>query len=169
MKIILIGIMGVGKTTIGKELSKKLNFKMIDMDDEIEKDEKMTISNIFDKYGEDKFREIESNLLRKLILEDNIIISTGGGIIKKEENINLLKNEDNVIFLDGNIETILRHLYNNGVNSRPLLKNSKNLKETIKNILDERYEKYKQSSTIQINVDNKNIDEVVSQILVYIS
>ena len=168
MKIILIGIMGVGKTTIGKQLSKKLNFKMVDMDDEIEKAEKMTISNIFDKYGEDKFRKIESNLLRKLTLEDNIIISTGGGIIKKEENRKLLKNEDNVIFLDANIETILKHLYN-GINSRPLLENSTNLKETIKNILDERYEKYKESSTIKINVDNKNIDEVVSQILVYIS
>ena len=168
MKIILIGIMGVGKTTIGKELSKKLNFKMIDMDNEIEKNQKMTISNIFDKYGEDKFREIEANLLSKLILEDNIIISTGGGIIKKQENRNLLKNEDNVIFLDGNIETILRHL-NNGVDSRPLLKNSSNLKKIIKRLFDERYEKYKQSASIIVSVDNKNIDEVVSQILVYIS
>ena len=168
MKIILIGIMGVGKTTIGKELSNILNLKFIDMDEEIEKDEKTTISNIFDKYGEDKFREIEANLLNKLILEDNIIISTGGGIIKKQENINLLKSQDNVIFLNGSIETIVSHLYNE-INNRPLLKNSTNLKETIKNLLNERYEKYKESSKIEISVDNKNIDEVVSQILVYIS
>ena len=65
MKIILIGLMGAGKTTIGKELSNKLNLRFIDMDDEIEKQSKMSIVDIFEKYGENRFREIESKLLEK--------------------------------------------------------------------------------------------------------
>lgn len=167
MKIILIGLMGAGKTTIGKELSNKLNLRFIDMDDEIEKQSKMSIVDIFEKYGENRFREIESKLLEKIALEDDIIISTGGGIIKVDDNRKLLKKQDNVVFLNGSIDTLVKNV-SNDMYKRPLLKDSTDLYIKIEELLKERYEKYKESSNIIIDINNKNINEVVSQILVYI-
>lgn len=167
MKIILIGLMGAGKTTIGKELSNKLNLRFIDMDDEIEKQSKMSIVDIFEKYGENRFREIESKLLEKIALEDDIIISTGGGIIKIDDNCKLLKKQDNVVFLNGSIDTLVKNV-SNDIYKRPLLKDSTDLYIKIEELLSERYEKYKESSNIIIDINNKNINEVVSQILVYI-
>ncbi|SCH10408.1 MULTISPECIES: shikimate kinase [unclassified Romboutsia] len=166
MKLILIGLMGSGKTTIGKELSIKLGYKFIDMDDEIEKSEGMTIVEIFEKYGEKKFRDLETDLLKKIILQDDVIISTGGGIIKEKINRELLKEQENVIFLDGNITTLINHL-SFECEKRPLLKNTDDLYKKIEELLKERYEKYKESSRIKIDINNKNINEVVSQILVY--
>ena len=81
MKIILIGFMGVGKTSVGQMLAKKLNFNFIDTDYEIEKVSSETIPNIFEIYGEDYFRKIENNILKKVLKENNVVISTGGGII----------------------------------------------------------------------------------------
>ena len=159
--------MGAGKTTIGKELSNKLNLRFIDMDDEIEKQSKMSIVDIFEKYGENRFREIESKLLEKIALEDDIIISTGGGIIKVDDNRKLLKKQDNVVFLNGSIDTLVKNV-SNDIYKRPLLKDSTDLYIKIEELLKERYEKYKESSNIIIDINNKNINEVVSQILVYI-
>jgi len=167
MKLVLIGFMGVGKTSVGKKLAKKLNFKFIDTDYEIEKLENKTISQIFEDYEEKYFRSLETKVLKNSLKEKNIIISTGGGIITNKENYEILKNEKNVIFLDASVETIISHLYNE-INKRPLLKNSKNLSDKIEELLSIRYEKYKEVSDILIKVDNKNIDEVISQILVYI-
>jgi len=167
MKLVLIGFMGVGKTSVGKKIAKKLDFKFIDTDYEIEKLENKTISQIFEDYGEEYFRSLETKVLKNSLKEKNIIISTGGGIITNKENYEILKNEKNVIFLDASVETIISHLYNE-TNKRPLLKNSKNLSDKIEELLSIRYEKYKEVSDILIKVDNKNIDEVISQILVYI-
>ena len=167
MKLILIGFMGVGKTSVGKKLAEKLNLKFIDTDYEIEKSENKTISQIFEDYGERYFRTLETKVLKNALKEKNIIISTGGGIITNEENYKILKNEKNVIFLDASAETIINHLCYE-TNKRPLLKDSKNLSSKIEELLSIRYEKYKEVSDILIEVNNKNIDEVISQILVYI-
>ncbi|MGL5693352.1 MAG: shikimate kinase [Peptostreptococcaceae bacterium] len=167
MNIILIGPMGSGKTTIGKELSEKLSFEFVDMDCEIEKQENMSIVDIFDKFGENKFRQLELNLLKKVLKNENTIISTGGGIIKEDTNRELLKKEEHVFFLNGNVDTLLRNL-SNGINERPLLKDSDNLRGKIENLLFERYNKYEECAKIKIDINHKNIDELVSQILVYI-
>lgn len=169
MKIILIGFMGVGKTVVGKKLAKQLNIKWIDIDEEIEKKELKSIENIFEVYGEEYFRNLENDLLKELINQDDIVISTGGGILKTEENCRILKNEENVIFLDANVDTIIKNISSNKeeINRRPLLKNSLNLYKTIDNLLGERYETYRNVSNFNIDTNGKNIDEVVSQILVY--
>ena len=127
----------------------------------------MSIVDIFEKYGENRFREIESKLLEKIALEDDIIISTGGGIIKIDDNRKLLKKQDNVVFLNGSIDTLVKNV-SNDIYKRPLLKDCTDLYIKIEELLSERYEKYKESSNIIIDINNKNINEVVSQILVYI-
>lgn len=167
MKLILIGFMGSGKTTIGNILSKKLNMDIVDMDLEIEKKLNISINDIFNLYGEKYFRNKEVELLEKLLKKDNIIISTGGGIIETKEVINMLKEEKLVIWLNADIKTTVNRLKSE-LDNRPKLKYEKNLENTIKNLINNRYYKYKKASNIIIDVNNKNIDEVVSEILVYI-
>lgn len=167
MRIILIGFMGVGKTTIGKIIAKKLKLNFVDMDNYIEKREGKSISKIFEEYGEQHFRELESESLKDLIKSDNIVISTGGGIVTTKQNLEILKKEKIVIFLDGNTQTILNHL-SKEIDKRPLLSNSKNVEYTISNLLNQRYEKYNSICDIKIDINEKNIEEVVSQILVNI-
>ena len=167
MKIIIVGFMGVGKTSVGKRLAEKLNFDFIDTDYEIELSQDMSISNIFQNYGESYFRKLENQTLKNVLNRNNIVISTGGGIITDKDNYNILKNEEKVIFLDASVETIINHLHNE-INKRPLLYESENLRKKIEELLSNRYEKYIDVSDIIIDVNDKNIDEVISQILVYI-
>ena len=167
MRIILIGFMGVGKTSVGKKLAKNLEVDFIDTDCEIEKYANRTIPDIFEIYGENHFRELETKVLKDLIQKDDIIISTGGGIIISKENREILKDEEKIIFLDANAETIIEHL-SKEVNKRPLLKDSENLHKRINELMSMRYNKYKEVCDIRIDVNGKNIDEVISQILVYI-
>ena len=130
MRVILIGFMGVGKTSVGKKLAKKLNFDFIDTDYEIEILANKTIPDIFEQDGEKHFRKLESIILKKFIKKEDVVISTGGGIITTKENYNILKNEENVIFLDASVETIISHLQNER-NKRPLLKECENLNKKI--------------------------------------
>ena len=166
MRIILIGFMGSGKTVVGKSLANKLNIKFIDMDTEIEKREKKTISNIFKEHGEDYFRKLESNLLKGLVEEDNVVISTGGGIITRQENMDILKREKKVIFLDANVQTIQKNV-SREINKRPLLKESNSIYDTINSLLRKRYDKYNSICDMKISINDKNINDVVSEILVY--
>lgn len=167
MKIILIGFMGVGKTSVGKQLARKLNFNFIDTDYEIERLTNKSIPDIFEQYGEKYFRKLENSILEKFVKNEDIVMATGGGIITTKENYNILKNEEKVIFLDGSVETIINHVQNER-NQRPLLKESENLSKKIEELLSIRYEKYIEVSDILIDINGKNIDEVISQILVYI-
>ena len=167
MRVILIGFMGAGKSSVGKALAQKLNIDFIDTDCEIEKITNNTITDIFEKYGEKYFRKLENKILEDLVQNNDKVISTGGGIIVSKENYEILKKEENVIFLDASTETIIQHL-SKEICKRPLLKDSKNLYKKIDDLMSTRYEKYKGVCNIRVDVNGKNIDEVVSQILVYI-
>ncbi len=167
MRIILVGFMGAGKTVVGKTIAKKLNINFIDIDLEIEKREGKNISSIFKEYGEIYFRNIETNMLKEFLTMNDVIISTGGGVVTIDENCRLIKKENNVIFLDASVDTIYKHLLK-CIDKRPLLKDSKNLKESISQLLSKRYNRYKDVSTITIDTNGKNIEQVVSQVLVYI-
>lgn len=165
--IILIGFMGTGKTTVGKELARLKEMKFLDMDFEIEKKENKTIKQIFKEHGEVYFRRIESALLKEVYCLENTIISTGGGIIENESNAEILKNTKNVIWLDGNVNTIVNNLKNE-IDKRPKLKDVKDIKAYVQDLLNHRYEKYEKCSNIKISIDDKNIAQVVREILVYI-
>ena len=117
MNYYLIGMMGSGKTTIGNLLSKKLDHNFFDIDQIIEKNYKTTISNFFEIYGEKKFRETESSMLKKL---NGGIISCGGGIILDNDNISFMKDNGICILLKASTNTLKSRLDDNS--SRPLLK-----------------------------------------------
>lgn len=160
--VILIGFMGSGKSTIGKILAQKLKFEWLDMDIEIEKGEQKPISQIFEEMGEGYFREIESEYLRKMTQQTNKVISTGGGIVLKEENRQLLKDVGTVIFLHADSSQIIENLKDD--TKRPLLK-GENPEEKIIRMLDEREANYLNTANIIIQTTGKSIDNVVEEIM----
>ncbi|MEC7832829.1 MAG: shikimate kinase, partial [Pseudomonadota bacterium] len=103
--IFIVGLMGSGKTSVGKILAKKVGRNFYDTDQEIIKNEKLDISQIFNKYGEDYFRELEHTILKKIISNQGAIVSTGGGIVLKKENVDIMKDNGIIIFLNIDVET----------------------------------------------------------------
>ena len=146
--IVLIGMPGCGKTTIGKKLAMRLNMKLVDVDDEIIKEINMPIKDYFAKYGEQSFRDVESKVIEKLSKQNSLIISTGGGSILRKENVNLLKQNGKLFFLDRALKNLVTS------NSRPLSSNFEDLKKRY----EERYPLYNKVCDIRINCNcNKNI------------
>ena len=156
----LIGMMGSGKSSVGKLLANKLQFSNIDIDKEIEKDEKLSIKEIFEKKGENYFREIESKyLLRKRKLA---VVSCGGGIILNKKNREFLKTSGYTIYLKSSIPTLEKRLLNE--NGRPLLSND-NLKETLINIYNRRKALYTSAANTTIITDRRSVKEVCELII----
>lgn len=157
--IILTGMMGSGKTTVGKELAALLNCNFIDLDEIIEK-KYGKISDIFAQKGEAYFREAETQELKNLKEKEKFVLSTGGGIILKDENIEILKKIGQVFYLSAKSETIYGRIKNQ--NHRPLL-NTKNPKKSIEEILNKRLEQYEKSGE-KIITDNKSTKEIAGEI-----
>ena len=154
--IVLIGMMGSGKTSVGKELAKKLNVTFIDIDQEIEKKCQMNISKIFQTKGESFFRKIEENVSCKLINGKPCVISVGGGGFLNKKIRNKIRINAISIWINTSLDIIYQRL-NKSKNKRPLL-NYKNLKKSIKEIYDKRKPIYKKANyKIQIKSDNKKI------------
>lgn len=142
--VILIGFMGVGKTSLGKLLAGKLGRAFIDLDEKIERDAQLTIPQIFEKYGEKHFRELEKAAVKEVCQRRNIVIATGGGTVKDAENMQLLKESGVVICLTTEPEEIFRRTVKRG--ERPLLDGGGNERlETIKKMLAERDKFYSQA------------------------
>ena len=160
MNIALVGMMGCGKTTIGKLIAKELGFSFVDTDELIVEEENRSINKIFEENGEEYFREIETSILIKTLNNDNQIISTGGGIIKKDENIKLLKEKSIVIYLEADDKTLYNRVKNN--KGRPLL-NVDNMQEKITTLLKERENKYKQAHNT-ISTKNKEPNDIANEI-----
>ena len=142
--IILIGFMGVGKTSLGKLLASKLGRGFVDLDEKIEHDAKMSIPKIFETYGEKYFRELEKAAVKEVSTRRNIVIATGGGTVKDAENLQLLKDSGIIICLTTDPEEIFRRTEKRG--ERPVLDGGGNERlETIKKLLAEREQFYAQA------------------------
>lgn len=154
-------MMGSGKTTISKILADKLtDFSLLDIDEEIVKQEGISINDIFALKGEEYFRKIETEILKKVMNGNNQIISTGGGVVKSDENINLLKEKSVVFYLKTDEDVLYNRVKNDS--NRPLLKEG-DLKIKIHSILSAREQQYKKAHYI-INSDTlpENIaDEII--------
>lgn len=155
MKIYLIGMPGCGKSTLGRNLSKKLNYEFIDMDNYIEKKACMFIDEIFEAYGEEYFRALESDTLEEFNKLDNVIISTGGGIIKNKKNKELM--DGKCIYLYVKPEELEKRLEKSSI-VRPLLK-----EKTVYDLYSERKDLYDFFKDIEI--DNSNMDNAIDSIM----
>ncbi len=123
MNIVLTGFMASGKTQISNELSKLMGYELVDTDELIEQKTGLSINDIFENYGEDKFREIEHKIIVKVSELDNTVISTGGGVVLNSDNVKSLRKNGVIINLAPNFDTILKRL-NSVRATRPLLKNA---------------------------------------------
>jgi shikimate kinase len=160
--IILIGFMGVGKTSLGKLLATKLGRAFIDLDEKIERDAKMSIPKIFETYGEKYFRELEKAAVKDVTTRKNLVIATGGGTVKDAENLQLLKNSGVVICLTTDAEEIFRRTEKRG--ERPVLDGGGNERlETIKKLLAERQPFYSQAD-FQIDTTDWSPLQIVNEI-----
>lgn len=157
--IILTGMMGAGKTTVGKELATIMNCNFIDLDETIEKNYGK-ISDIFKQKGEEYFRQIETLELKKLNIQETFVLSTGGGIVLKDENIKILQTLGYVFYLEASTDTIYERIKNQ--KHRPLL-NTPDPKRSIEEILSKRKKLYENSGE-KITVNNKNVKEIAEEI-----
>ena len=159
--LVLTGMMGVGKSTIGRLLAKKLRFKFIDVDRLIERQEKRSIKKIFDVDGEEYFRKIEEKVTLKILKNKSSIIALGGGaFINNEIRKEIIKNCCSS-WLNLSLELLIKRYKRN--NKRPLLE-GKNLESEVKKILQSRKKIYALAN-FKINCDNMNKKDVVQKIL----
>jgi shikimate kinase len=153
--IIIVGMMGVGKSTIGKILAKSLNKEFYDIDDNIEKKYNMKVYEIFEYYGEKKFRDIEYKEIKSIQKNCNAVIATGGGAFTNKKNISILNMTGLTLWLDASPLIIIERLKKN-TNNRPLLKEM-NIEKYINNLLIKRNPYYaKANLTIVTSQISKN-------------
>ncbi len=165
MKIILLGYMASGKSTISKLLAKKLQIEAIDLDDYIVEKEGLSVNDVFKTKGEIYFRLQENKYLLELLKNKNsFVLALGGGTPCYANNMDLIKNEPNSIYLKANLNTLFDRLIKEK-ESRPLISslNDEKLKEFIAKHLFERGQFYEQASHT-VNIDSKTIATIVDQV-----
>ena len=158
--IFLTGMMGSGKSSVGKEIAKKLVRDFFDTDTNIEKNENKTISQIFNIYGEKYFRDLEKTEIIKLSQRENSVISLGGGAFCNNENIQIINKNGISIYLKTSATEILNRLNKEEISKRPLLKNIENFSELMK-----KREFFYSKSYLIILTDGKNIEEIAHEVL----
>lgn len=159
--IVLVGMMGAGKTTIGELLATKLNRELKDIDRVIEQEQKKSIIEIFTDDGEEAFRQLESETIEKFSNMSDLIISTGGGALEKANNLSNLQKNGIIIYLKADIEELFKRVKNE--TQRPLLKEQDPL-EVIKKLIKKR-EKFYLMANITIITDNKSPEKITEEII----
>jgi len=160
--IFLIGFMGTGKTTVSHEIAHKYDFKVAEMDEEIAIKEEKSIPQIFEKCGEEYFRNLETKYLEDLQSSKGKVVSCGGGAVLRKENVILMKKIGKVILLTASPDVIYERVKDD--NGRPLLQGRKNL-EAIKDLMEERRERYEAAADIIVHTDGKSAEEICEEIM----
>ncbi|MCD8118058.1 MAG: shikimate kinase [Lachnospiraceae bacterium] len=159
--IYLIGFMGSGKTTIATALAEKLGLTEIEMDAWIVNKEGMSINDIFAKFGESYFRQVETDLLRELAGKEDIIVSCGGGAVLREENAALMRQAGRILLLKAKPETIYERVKDS--TERPLLNGNMNV-DYIRGLMDARQPRYLAAADAVVVVDGKSVEEICTEI-----
>ena len=160
--IVLIGFMGAGKSTIAGMMHEAFSMEVIEMDQVIVDQQGMSIPEIFEKYGEEYFRDLETNLLIDMQARQNVIISCGGGVALRERNVKEMKKNGKVVFLTASPETILERVKDD--NDRPLLNGHKNV-EYISRMMETRRPKYEAAADFIISTDGKSSYDICREIV----
>ncbi len=166
--VTIVGMMGVGKTHIGTKLAKKLGRDFFDSDDLIVKEQNQTIAQIFEKYGEKKFRELETQKITELLGNDNCIISTGGGALLCPKTLQAIQDKSISIWLKSDVESIFQRIKND--KSRPLLR-CDDVKNKLQSLLNNRERLYAKAD-IHINNPlsaraNNIVEQIIQELSIY--
>ena len=162
MNIILCGMMGCGKSTVGVCLAERLGRAFCDTDALIV-DRHGRIADIFEKQGEAYFRQLETETVKELVQKDDLVIATGGGLVLKQENVDLLKRSGKIVFLRARVETLVQRLQAD--TQRPLLQNAVSLRGRLEKLLDERAPIYERAADFTLDVDGKSPEEISDEIM----
>ncbi|HNX27850.1 MAG TPA: shikimate kinase [Syntrophomonadaceae bacterium] len=160
--IVLTGFMGTGKSTVGMKLAERLKMEFVDLDREIERVTGMSVSQIFKRYGEIRFRSEENLMAAKLAKKENLVIATGGGTVLQENNIETFRENGLIICLEADPEDIFARV-NRKRGTRPLLKKNLTI-EDIKKMLADRSFFYQQAD-YRLNTSGKDLDSIVKEII----
>ncbi len=159
--VAMAGFMGTGKSRIGWELSRRLSLTFIDTDRVIERVSCMRVADIFEIYGERVFREYETEVVRRCVRLDEVVISTGGGTVTRPENRALLSARGPVVVLVASADTIFRRTRRN---RRPMLEQG-DPQERIVKLMEMRREAYDDVATFKVSTDGRNSPDVVDEIV----
>lgn len=160
--IFLIGFMGTGKSTVADTFRKQYGMEIVEMDQAIVEKEGMSISDIFEKYGEEYFRNLETSLLKGMNGATDKIVSCGGGAVLRKENISFMKEQGKIVLLTASPEVIFCRVKNN--KGRPLLQ-GKNTVEEIKAMMENRKKIYESAADIVICTDGKSLEIICKEII----
>ncbi len=167
MNIVLIGYRGTGKSTGAAILGQRLKRKVISTDEEIVKEAKQTIPQLIEQFGWDHFRNLETEVCQKIPGQENLVIDTGGGLILKEENVNILKGNGKLFWLTAEISTIASRISED--TQRPSLSGTKSFIEEIEEILEIRRPHYQAAADHVIPTDHISPEQIADAILSRIS
>ena len=162
INIMLIGFMGTGKSTIARKIKETLNIEQIEMDALIAKGAGMSIPDIFEKYGETYFRDLETEMLRKFQDAKPVVVSCGGGAVLRDENIEIMKGQGKIVLLTATPETVFERVRYS--TDRPVLNGNMDV-EYIKELMEKRRARYEMAADIVITTDGKTADEICQEIL----
>lgn len=163
MNVVLCGMMGAGKTTIGIKLAELTGKRWYDTDGVIS-DRHGKISDIFEYYGEAHFRKLETEVVKELAPQDELVISTGGGLVLKPENNALLKANGKIVFLRASLETLVKRLRVD--DTRPLLhRSAENLRDRLMTLINERAPVYEHVADFVVDVDGKTPETIAKEII----
>ena len=159
--IFFIGFMGCGKSTMARLLAKETGMELIEMDETIEAEAGMSINEIFATHGETHFRDLESQLIKRITAKGGAVVSCGGGAILRPENVEMMKKNGRIIYFSASPETIYKRVRNS--KNRPLLNGNMNI-EYITSLMETRLPRYLAAADITIVVDGKEKQEVLDEL-----
>ena len=159
--IVLVGLMGAGKTSLGRRLAKATGLPFVDSDIEIERAAGCSIPEIFERYGEDEFRSGERRVIERILEGERAIVATGGGAFMDEHTRALLRAKAIIVWLRADLDTLVRRTKRR--NDRPLLKTG-DPRDVLRRLMDERYPVYGQADII-IDVEDEPPKETTARLL----
>lgn len=163
MNIVLIGYRGTGKSTVGRLLADRLGRSLVSTDAEIVRQAGQSIPDLVKQYGWEHFRDLEAEVCRELASQDSLIIDTGGGIILRQENIDRLRANGRLFWLNADIPTIIKRIGRD--TQRPSLTGGKSFIDEIEEVLAERRPRYQAAADHQIDTTGRSPDQVIDEVL----
>ena len=164
--IFLIGFMGAGKSTVARAMKKHYGMRLIEMDEQIEYQEKMSVPKIFEVHGEPYFRKLETDLLEGLSSQENTVVSCGGGVPMRACNVEAMRKSGKVIYLRTSPQQIYERVKTS--HNRPLLEGTMNV-EYISKLLSQRLPKYLEAADAVVSTDGKRVEDICKEIIGLIS
>ena len=163
MNLVLIGYRGTGKSTVGKMVADRLGRSLVSTDAEIMKRAGQSIPEIVAEHGWDFFRDLESQVCKELAGKDGLVIDTGGGVILRSQNVEVLKKTGTLFWLTATVDTIVQRIGRD--TQRPSLTGTKSFVDEIEDVMHERTPKYEAAADHQIATDGRSILEISDAIL----